>query len=102
MLSIYLKTPLCEVGDAYLKVSSRRWSIYFRYIFMKNQSNIQYKVNETSITLIIWKRLSWGWIAGKNIFTSFDNSHMWEDKEFQIFENISLNYSPDQDFETIC
>ena len=56
MLSIYLKNPLCAIGDAYLKVSSRRWSIYFKYIFMKNQSNIQYKVNETHITLIIWKK----------------------------------------------
>ena len=71
MLSIYLKTRLCEVGEGYLKVSSRRGSIYFKYIFMKNQSNIQCKVNETHITLIIWKRLSWGWIAGKKHFYPF-------------------------------
>ena len=35
------------------------------------------------------------------IFTPFDNSHIWEDKELQIFENISLNYSSDQYFKTM-
>ena len=35
------------------------------------------------------------------IFTPFDDSHMWEDKEFQIFQNISLNYNSDQDFKTM-